>query len=150
MARPYPELKSYKGSPHDVQSFFRWLEMHPELQCASSTVEKYGNALDGQVSHAWHSVAVFYRYYPECVAPAAASLSRDGSNDLPAWPVELLEGWLDYMRHYEQRHDVGYIFSVLENTLPPALGGRNTTTEGSLGLVQRLVPLIGAFLRRGI
>lgn len=148
MARPYPELKPYKGTLPEVEAFFRWLAMNPELQCAESTGEQYGRAIDGRVKHAWHAIVVFFRYYPECAAPAAALLARDGSQEVPEWPTELLEGWVDFLHHYEQQHDVGYVFSVLENTLPPELGGSDTTTGGSRDLVKRLVPLVGAYLKR--
>jgi hypothetical protein len=148
MARPYPEYRPYKGTLHEVQSFFRWLETHPELQCASSTVERYGRALDGQVNHFFHAVAVFSLYYPECKAPAAAALSTDGSSEPPAWPAEVLAGWLDFMAHYGQNHDVGFVFSVLTNTLPRDLGGSNDASDGSRDLLQRLLPLVCAYLLR--
>jgi hypothetical protein len=148
MARPYPELKPYKGTLPEVEAFFRWLGMNPELQCAETTGEIYGRAIDGRVKHVWHAIVVFFRYYPECAAAAAAVLAGDGSQELPEWPPDLLEGWIDFLHHYEQKHDVGYVFSVLENTLPPDLGGRDMTSAGSSDLVLRLVPLIGAYLKR--
>jgi len=148
MARPYPELRPYKGTRAEVEEFFRWLAANPDVQCAETTRETYGRAIEGRVAHAWHAIVVFFRYYPECAAPAVATLVKDGSQEPPEWPPELLEGWIDFLRHYEQQHDVGYVFSVLENTLPPELGGSDTTTGGSRDLVQRLVPLVAAYLKR--
>lgn len=148
MARPYPELKPYKGTVAEVEAFFRWLGMHPELQSATHVLEHHGNAIDGRVKHVWHAVVVFFRYYPECAQTAADSLAVDGASDAPAWPRELQAAWVDFLGHYDQGHDVGYVFSVVQNTLPPEMGGTDTTTAGSLDLVMRLVPLVGAYLKR--
>lgn len=146
MGRPYPTFRAQKYYLHEVESFFRWLKMHPGLTSAQYVIDNYERGIQGMIKHIFHGGQTFFRYYPEALAPTGALLKNDGSSEAPVWTPELKAWWFDYLTHWQQTTETGWMFDVLTNTQPVDMGGRNDASEGSRDAVTRMLPLIAGYL----